>query len=420
MARRATRPAFAGQARRLAENRPPCNRFHFEPLRATAAVISMLADSDDRWLDARHAGENPVRLPLPPFRFPAAWTRPLAALLLAAMLAACATRPDQVAVSVGFDFPEARPADDYAALYAPYAMMATAAYAADNVLIPGNHCPDLGRLGRRQPGDDDETVAFNATLRGWIRALNGADWQCRFGIVGRLPCPPRAGEGCKPAGGLGLQVWRRIRGGVCREVVIAFRGTDRNDSGDWTSNFRFLYRLAPRFDQYDQVRTHIAEIIRRIKQNGCGAPGTLFVAVGHSLGGGLAQQAAYADGTISYVYAFDPSPVTGIFDISAILLERNVRGLGIDRTYEVGEILALPRILIDNIIPPLACSPRTRTISFNLLTGSPFEQHNLAQFTAKMREAALTRGADPRRAAALRQAQSCARLPQLPRLLPPA
>jgi dienelactone hydrolase len=340
--------------------------------------------------------------------------------LLAATLGACATRPDQVDVRVGIDFPYVEGAADYAALYAPYAMMATAAYANENVLGAPNHCPDVGKLGVPQAGDDAETVLYNRTLRDWVRSLNHNHWECRFGVLGSLPCPRRLGPDCKPVGGLGFQVWRRMQRGVCREVAIAFRGTDRHDSGDWTSNFRFLYRLIPRFDQYDQVRTHIRQVVARIKRNGCGGKDTLFVATGHSLGGGLAQQAAYADGTIRYVYAFDSSPITGIFDVSAIVRERNTRGLGVDRAYEAGEILILPRLLIENIVPPWPCNPRVRTVRFNVLSGSPLAQHSINELTAKLREVATTPGADPRRADAERVARDCAAPPFMEWLAPPA
>ncbi|MPZ56349.1 MAG: hypothetical protein GEU91_07565 [Rhizobiales bacterium] len=350
----------------------------------------------------------------------AAWVRPLAAILLAAALGACATRPDQVDVTVGVDVPQPQAANNYAALHAPYAMMATAAYVDENVLTAGNHCPDVRKLGIRQPGDTDDTFAFNKSVRGWITHLKQRQWECRFGVVGSLPCPDRLGQDCRPVSGLGFHVWRRMQGGACHEVVIAFRGTDRNDRGDWTSNFRFLYRLVPRFDQYDQVRTHIGRVVERIKRSGCGGSGTLFVSAGHSLGGGLAQQAAFADGTIRYVYGFDPSPVTGIFDISAILRERNSQGLGVDRAYEAGEILVLPRILIENIIPPWPCNPRVRTIRFNMLSGSPFAQHSIAALTEKLHAAAQTPGADPRRVEAWREARSCEGIPLLPMLLPPA
>ena len=49
--------------------------------------------------------------------------------LVALALGACAQSRGEVAVSVGADFPATAKARDYAALYVPYAMMATAAYA---------------------------------------------------------------------------------------------------------------------------------------------------------------------------------------------------------------------------------------------------------------------------------------------------
>lgn len=328
------------------------------------------------------------------------------ALLIGVALAGCATRADQVTVSVGPEFPEIAAANDYAALYTPYAMMATAAYANDNVLTKLNNCPDVAKLGVRQRGDADDTFAFNKTVRGWVAYLQRHAWECRFGVIGSLGCPQRL-PGCSPVGGLEFHVWRRMVRGQCRAVVIAFRGSDSKDLGDWQSNFRWLYRLAPKFDQYAQVRTHIGEVIARVKKSGCNGPTIVFAAVGHSLGGGLAQQAAYANGTIRYVYAFDPSPVTGFFDVSAIVRDRNVVGLGVDRAYESGEILALPRILIENIFPPRACGPRVRKVRFSMLTGLPLQQHNMEALTERLRAAARMPGADPRRVEARQAANDC-------------
>ena len=66
-------------------------------------------------------------------------------------------------------------------------------------------------------------------------------------------------------------------------------------------------RATPVYDQYDQVRDHIGDFVAHIEHDGCFRPGaTQITAVGHSLGGGLAQLAAYADPKIRRVYAFDP------------------------------------------------------------------------------------------------------------------
>lgn len=330
-------------------------------------------------------------------------------LALAALtLGACAIQPrDDVQVSVGADIPKSAKAKDYAALYTPYAMMATAAYI-EPVDFNRYNCPDPGLLRKARSGLSASDTDFRTSVRGWIGHLNARGWECRFGVYGSLACPPRAGgDACKPVGGLQFHVWRRVQGGQCREAVIAFRGTDKSDVGDWISNFRWLYRLQPKFDQYAQVQTHITDIVARIKKNGCADAGTQFTSTGHSLGGGLAQQAAYADdsGSIRYVYTFDPSPVTGFFDVSALVLEKSTAGLGVDRAFEAGEILALPRLIVENIYPPAPCNPRIRTVRFNLLTGLGIKQHSIAGLTKEL--SAVGRGADARRANNSMQARDC-------------
>ena len=155
--------------------------------------------------------------------------------------------------------------------------------------------------------------------------LKNAHWSCRFGHVGPYGCKPGAPR-CLD--GLEYHVWRR---GRCGEAVIAFRGTDANEIGDWLSNFRWF--IARRlFDQYDQVQKAVPDIIGKV--NGVGCSARLIVATGHSLGGGLAQHAGYADKRIEYVYAFDPSPVTAFFGVPLPVRSAATEHLGIDRVYE--------------------------------------------------------------------------------------
>jgi hypothetical protein len=340
----------------------------------------------------------------------------LSALALAALaLGACASQPhDKVDVSVGTQIPVQTQAKDYAALYLPYAMMATAAYSDEAVLDKSTQCPDIGLLAQRKLAKSDDDYTFHLTVRKWVRELNRRQWHCLSGRVGSLPCPAKLGKDCQPVGGLEYHVWRRMDGNRCAEVTIAFRGTDRDDLGDWISNFRWFYRLVPKFDQYAQVQDHITPIVQHIKRN-CGA-GAQFVSAGHSLGGGLAQQAAYADNdrSIRYVYAFDPSPVTGYFDISEWLREHNTEGLGVDRAYEQGEILVLPRLIIENFFPPAPCNPRIRSVRFNLLSGLPVSQHSIAGLTERLHAEAKKPGANPKHVEDLMQAQSCKGGPLLP------
>jgi dienelactone hydrolase len=339
--------------------------------------------------------------------FPALLRGP-GAIVLGCQLAACAMLPrEEVSITVGAGQAQTEMAKNYASLYLPYGMMATAAYSDRNVLNSQN-CPDIAKLGNRSLSKDDADFGFHQKVRDWVVDLNADNWECRFGMVGALRCPPSLPQ-CNPTSGLEFHVWRRMDKG-CREVVIAFRGTDRNDLGDWQSNFRWLRRLEPKFDEYDQVRTHMQQIIERIESEGCRGPNVTVATTGHSLGGGLAQQAAYANPRVRYVYAFDPSPVTGFFDVSALQRDENIVGLGIDRAYEEGEILSLPRHIIEDQFLPPACNPRIRHIRFNLFTGGPLAQHRMDELVEDMRLSAHEPGADPRLAAGYVAARECRRL----------
>jgi len=343
--------------------------------------------------------------------FPLA-ARLLAAGLLAASMAACASQPrDEVRVSVGAGPAVSDTVRSYASLYVPYAMMATAAYSDPNVLN-AQRCPDPIKLANRALARDDADFAFHQTVRIWVAQLAARNWECRFGVVGSLPCPPRNPQ-CRLVGGLEFHVWRRMGSG-CREVVIAFRGTDRNDLGDWQSNFRWLHRLNPRFDQYDQVRENIGNIIQRIEAAGCNGAHVQFVAAGHSLGGGLAEQVGYAHPKVKYVYAFDPSPVTGFFDVSALVRVEYNKGHGVDRAYEAGEILSLPRQVLEGIFPPSACDPRIRSVRFNLLTGSAVAQHNMVGLTQNLQQSAALPYQPLRPVDGYSAARLCGERPALP------
>jgi len=174
-----------------------------------------------------------------------------------------------------------------------------------------------------------------------------------------------------------FSVWeRRIAGAT--EVAIVFRGTERDQRQDWQSNARwFIPSWLRSEDQYDVTRDWVAkafenELQERIRDGRL--PATVEVlAIGHSLGGGLAQQLAYAFPRspqqpikVSRVIAFNSSPVTGWLSTVNPPRDENAKGLRIDRIFEHGEALAFIRLPINMVIPPNKRSSKVRDLRFNL------------------------------------------------------
>ena len=132
------------------------------------------------------------------------------------------------------------------------------------------------------------------------------------------------------------------------------------------------------------------------KRDSCYRKGaTELIAVGHSLGGGLAQLAAYSDRRIRRVYAFDPSMVTGFYSVDPPNRDRNVQGLGIERVYEFGEVLAYGRLIMLHTIPLSPCNPRVVSVRFRVFQGAPIALHSLTDLDNGLLRVA--RGSEPER-----------------------
>jgi hypothetical protein len=261
---------------------------------------------------------------------------------LAAVLAACGTfDPNKASVGIGTAAYLAKPVRPYAWLYLPYAQMASLTY----------HATDTG--GCPQPDQmrgDDAPAA-----RKRFAALDQS-WECWRALPNYKNCS--VSNDCQY--GLGFHIWRRRD---CREMVIAYRGTDRNDPLDWLANLRwFLPSEQP--DEYEQVSAGLKEMVSDMRRR---CPGASITATGHSLGGGLAQFSGFRNARIAYVYAFDPSPVTAYFDVNEQTLRRTTQRLGIDRIYESGEVLSLPRYLTSGFFATSQCRPFIRIVRFNVI-----------------------------------------------------
>jgi pimeloyl-ACP methyl ester carboxylesterase len=181
--------------------------------------------------------------------------------------------------------------------------------------------------------------------------------------------------------GLYYEVWERDG-----ETAVVYRGTEFTSLLDWWSNSRWVTRFLPLgLDQYDAVRRDIHAVVARARARRSGVP---LVAVGHSLGGGLAQRAAYAHPDIDKVVAFDPSPVTGFRSVPLPARDTNSVGLSIERVYESGEILAFARGFLRNFIPLSIVNPAIIEIRFNFRGAGVITQHSMVQLAFDLRHAA--------------------------------
>jgi hypothetical protein len=133
--------------------------------------------------------------------------------------------------------------------------------------------------------------------------------------------------------------------GSIQEAVIAFRGTENRlgqTASDWRSNLSAAFGIEPA--QYRTAREHLPALITRLTTTTEGNPNIKIFAVGHSLGGGLAQQAGYLSSDIKEVFTFNTSPVTNWTRLRREGLVKQGYPI-IHRLYHGGEALEAPRFV---------------------------------------------------------------------------
>jgi pimeloyl-ACP methyl ester carboxylesterase len=208
---------------------------------------------------------------------------------------------------------------------------------------------------------------------------------------------------------LAIDVWRRARpmagSTPVMEYAIVYRGTV--GGGGWVSNFRGLTAMLPFvWDQYrqalqatealinqiDRLHTVSDELLQRKQPTQL-----LFTAVGHSLGGGLAQYLYLRQPRITRVVAFDPSPIDGSSTIPLDKRQAVTDGMrrrfdrdprdeqaAIHVLFEDGEFISelapchTGRVWGDEGGPWVRCE----RVDFS--RGNAFRQHNMAQLACKL------------------------------------
>ena len=141
-------------------------------------------------------------------------------------------------------------------------------------------------------------------------------------------------------------------GGKIEEAVISFRGTENRLSqffSDWGTDIAAIFGFEPK--EYELARKQIPLVIKKLlaRFDEDGREIKIY-ATGHSLGGGLAQQAGYLSRDIKEVFTFNTSPVTNWSQLRLLGAVKNGYPI-IHRVYHGGEFLEKIRFISTSFTP---------------------------------------------------------------------
>lgn len=158
----------------------------------------------------------------------------------------------------------------------------------------------------------------------------------------------------------------------CTFVIVAVRGTDGPSLRDAFSNAYLITRALPVPNQYRAIKTQFANV-RAFAEKTFGRGKVVYVATGHSLGGGLSIQLAKCFDRVSAV----------VFDSSFVEGDRSCRGFAgttVVEIYDKHEILSRLRAFMGKSRASHVNNANLATYGINpyeLKGGRPIAQHGI-------------------------------------------
>jgi hypothetical protein len=99
--------------------------------------------------------------------------------------------------------------------------------------------------------------------------------------------------------------------------------------------------------------------------------------------------------------------VTALFGVPFLKRQESVERLGVDRIYESGEILSLPRYILSGVYPTPQCRPRVRIVRFNVIDAPSLRERHRITGLAHGLEKVAAGPPPPRLPHAFKEAAAC-------------